>query len=128
MANKTFIHPEVYNELLEAVSFLSQLSPEAAIILVKEFNEQINNIRQYPMMFPEYDDDAIERFHYRKAVINRNFVILYTVNKNAIYVKHFIDCRKNNKWLLNFEYTLHEKISRQINTNYHVEVTRIHVE
>ncbi len=127
MKNKIFIHPEVYDQLYEILNFLSKVSVDAATILVKDFHGVLEQIKEYPLLFPEYDDAAIKSLNYRKAVVNRYYVIIYSVRKDGIHVELMLDCRKNNKWLLSDKFALNEKIVRQLKNSYQVNVTRVQI-
>ena len=91
------ISQRAYSNILECVSFVKNVSIEAAKELYAEIMESINSLTIYPNKYPEVNDLLIRQRKIRKMVIHKGrYIILYKVEENTVYIYDILDSRKDN--------------------------------
>lgn len=93
---KILITQRAFSSINECVSFVMNVSYDAAKDLYKELIEQIYNIGLFPERYPEIDGLKIGDWKIRKMPVHSGrYNVLYRIEKQIIYVMDIIDSRKD---------------------------------
>ena len=87
--------------LVEHARFLAQVSMSAAERLANEFNAKAKSLEQMPERCPWLSGYSIPEKKYRKLIFENNYMLVFQVNGNMVYVDAMVDCRSEYQWLLN---------------------------
>lgn len=80
--------------------FLAQISEEAALHLIAEFNEKAKSLEQFPERNPWISDPFIPVSKYRKLLMGKRYLLIYQIKGETVYVDYVVDCRQDYSWLL----------------------------
>lgn len=95
------ITQRAFSDIGECVSFVKNVSKEAAKKLYKEIINSIKSLETFPNAYPEIEGLKIKETTVRKMPIhNGTYVILYKVEGSVVVVYNIFDVRKNNLSLL----------------------------
>jgi plasmid stabilization system protein ParE len=86
--------------LVSHARFLANVSVPAANRLIDTFVEITDSLTIMPERSPWLEHDAIPFQKYRKLLFGKNYMALYQVQENTVYVTAVIDCRQDYVWLL----------------------------
>lgn len=94
---KIVLAKRVRSQLLQHVSFLSKVSLPAARRLRNAFEEVVKRLEDNPFQFPV--DQIIAKFNlsYRKALFEKRYKVLFTVENNTVHIDSVVDCRQQYK-------------------------------
>ena len=94
---KIEITQRAFLDITECVSFVKNVSVEAANELYREIINAINSLCSFPNMFHEIEGLKIRENKVRKMPIHQGrYVIIYKVEKNAITIYDVLDTRKDS--------------------------------
>lgn len=102
-ANKKYnviISERTTQMLISHSRFLAQVSENAAIKLIDEFQEKVNSLETMPDRNPLLEDTFISERKYRKLVMKKRYLLIYQVKEDTVYVDYIVDCRQDYGWLL----------------------------
>ena len=85
--------------LTEHVFFLASVNPEAAKKLQTRIMDAIRSLETMPKRYPYLDPDD-RRSPYRKMVVPQQYLIIYTIQDDTVYVEYVLDGRQDYGWLL----------------------------
>lgn len=87
---------ECQKEINEIYSYIYQklYSPNSAKKLMNQIEKRILFLKIMPKLYPKISNKTKLKNEYRKMVI-KNFIILYTISKNKIYIVHMYYNKKN---------------------------------
>lgn len=57
----------------------------------QDFNSSIKLLSNFPYMYPKIHSNS----DYRKVLFNKNFLIVYLINNNTIFIDSIINCKQN---------------------------------
>ena len=86
--------------LMSHARFLAQVSENAATRLVDEFVRNAKSLEYMPERCPWLIDPSIPRRKYRKLIFEKNFMLVFIVKGDNVYVDAIVDCRQDYRWLL----------------------------
>ena len=86
--------------LVTHARFLAQVSKSVADRLVDEFFVKSKTLEQMPERCPWLSGYSIPEKKYRKLVFERNYMLVFQIIDNVVYVDAMIDCRAEFQWLL----------------------------
>ena len=97
----TVIIQDPATEMLTAhARYLSQVSEAAANRLVEKFTVKAKTLEFMPERCPWLCDDMIPRNKYRKLIFEKNYMLVFQIIGNKVYVDAMVDCRQDYRWLL----------------------------
>jgi plasmid stabilization system protein ParE len=86
--------------LARHVRFLAQKSPSAARRTKNELVDAIRSLYTMPERFPFLNADFIPQNKYHKMFVEKQYVVLYQIKDQAVYVDYIVDCRQDYGWLV----------------------------
>lgn len=96
------ISGEARRMLTEHVYFLATVNPEAAKRLQTRIMEAIRSLETMPERCP-YLEPEDRRSPYRKMFVPKQYLIIYVVQDETVYVEYVLDCRRDYGWLIEKE-------------------------
>ena len=90
---------EARRMLTEHVFFLARVNPEAAKKLQVRIMDAIRSLETMPERYPYLDPDD-RRSPYRKMVVPQQYLIIYTIQDDTVFVEYVLDGRQDYGWLL----------------------------
>jgi plasmid stabilization system protein ParE len=97
---KVTVYENAGNMLDEHADFLAQVSFDAAIRLLSQFEKIIARLAENPFQFPiadELDVPNIPPNTYRKCLFEKRYKALFKVGEGEVFVDAVIDSRRENK-------------------------------
>ena len=95
MEYKIEIEPFAYAQIIESVSFLKNVSFDAAEKLYKEIMDSIQSLCTMPFRYPIDDTYHVATEEERKMVLaNGKYFILYSIDNESVIVEYFHDSRR----------------------------------
>lgn len=82
------------------IRFMAQVNKEAAAAKKKEIMAAMRSLRRMPQRFPYFEEPYITPNQYHKMFIEKNYLVLYQIQDNTVYVEYILDCRKDYGWLI----------------------------
>lgn len=86
--------------LLEHARFSANVSVPAANKLIDSFIEMTDDLAMMPERNPWLHHQALPFQKYRKLLFAKNYMALYQLRDNIVYVTAVVDCRQDYTWLL----------------------------
>lgn len=86
--------------LVSHIRFLAQVSEPAALRLLEDFQEKAKSLVQFPERNPWLIDPLIPVRKYRKLLLEKQYLMIYKIRENAVYVDAVVDTRQDYGWLL----------------------------
>lgn len=94
---KIVISQRAFSNIIECVSFVKNVSLEAANELYQEIIKSIGSLSTFPNKYQEIENLRIKESKVRKMPIHKGrYVILYKVESDTVVVYDIIDARKDN--------------------------------
>lgn len=94
------ISSKAQSDLAACVSFVLNVSKEAAIKLANDIYTAIESLESFPERNPVFPMPKSFPFTIRKEVINRRYIVLYSVEKNSIVIYRILDSRREFNYLI----------------------------
>ncbi|MDR0909286.1 MAG: type II toxin-antitoxin system RelE/ParE family toxin [Spirochaetaceae bacterium] len=85
--------PEALSMLHEHADFLAQVSLPAAERLEDMFYQKINSLSFWPERYRWLENPAIPRHKYRRLPFEKNYMIVYRVTEDTVYIDFVLDAR-----------------------------------
>ena len=86
--------------LVSHVSFLANVSREAATRLVTDFREKAKSLEQMPNRCPWLIAEFIPQNKYRYLIFQKRYLMIFQVKDNTVYVDYVVDTRQDYGWLI----------------------------
>ena len=86
--------------LVEHMRFLAQVSENAADRLADEFFAKSKALERIPERCPWLSGYSIPEKKYRKLIFEDNYMLVFQVIGDVVYVDAMVDCRSEYQWLL----------------------------
>ena len=97
---KVKISEEAQRGLGRIVSFIALNSIQAARELKKVLVAEISSLKFLPERTPFLEGEFIPFNKYHKLVIRRNYLVIYQIKDDTVWVDYVIDCRQDYQWLI----------------------------
>ena len=97
---KVIVSERATDMLIRHVRFLAQVSPEAADKLRSEIIGASKSLQNLPERHLEFSDPLLPSNKYRKMIVSRQYLLVYQVKGETVYIDYILDCRQNYQWLL----------------------------
>ena len=95
---RVLISGEARRMLTDHVYFLAGVNSGAAEKLRDRIMEAIRSLETMPERYPYLDSDD-RRSPYRKMVVPKYYLVIYTVEDDTVYVEYVLDGRMDYSWL-----------------------------
>ena len=82
------------------IRFMSQINKEAAVAKKKEIMNAMRSLCRLPQRFPFFEEPYITPNKYHKMFIEKQYLILYQIQDDTVYIDYILDCRKDYSWLI----------------------------
>jgi protein-arginine kinase len=97
----TVIISERASEMLVShARFLAQVSEQAAQNLIEKFKTSAKSQEDLPERNPILDVPDMPINKYRKLLLGKQYLLIYQIKGDLVYVDYFVDCRQDYEWLL----------------------------
>jgi len=93
---RVILAPELDGMLLSHVRFIANVSVPAAKRFRTEYAEIIKRIADNPYQFPEYENPALPKGIYRKALFAKWYKAVFYVEGDTVYLDAVVDGRSEN--------------------------------
>ena len=97
---KVKISEEAQRGLGRIVSFVALNSIPAARLLKKDLVAEISSLKLLPERTPFLEGEFIPFNKYHKLVVRRNYLVIYQIKDDTVWVDYVIDCRQDYQWLI----------------------------
>jgi len=86
--------------LTQHARFLAQVSETAAERLVDEFFTKSKTLEHLPERCPWLSGYSIPEKKYRKLIFENNYMLVFQIIGDIVYIDAMVDCRSEYQWLL----------------------------
>ena len=86
--------------LASHVRFLAQKNPSAARKLKNKLMNALRSLYQMPERFPFLEAEFFPPNKYHKMFVEKQYLILYQIKDQTVYVDYIVDCRQDYGWLV----------------------------
>lgn len=100
MKYKVIISELATREVSSHISFLANVSKQAAKETKQRLVEAIGSLSEMPGRFPFLDEEYIPKNKYHKMYVQSWYLVLYQIKDDTVYVDYILDCRQDYNWLL----------------------------
>jgi toxin ParE1/3/4 len=91
--------PSAINDLDEIIDYIKIDSPKAALRILNEIDESIDNLSRFPMVGIIPKDKRLKRLGYRILIVN-NYLVFYTIKDIKIEIRRILHSKRDYKFLL----------------------------
>jgi toxin ParE1/3/4 len=96
---KVRIYSKAKQDLVDTISYLNTLSPQAAIKYYDLLVEKIGSLAEMPERCSFVRDVAMKAKGYRYLVVE-NYVVFFVVKEDTVQIHRIIYGKRNYEWLL----------------------------
>ena len=86
--------------LISHTRFLAQVSEQAAQNLIEQFKVSAKSLEDLLERNPRLDVPAMPINKYRKLLLSKQYLLIYQIKGNVVYMDYIVDCRQDYEWLL----------------------------
>ena len=97
---KVIISSKAQSDLAACVSFVLNVSKEAAINLANDIYTAIEALKILPERNPIFVMPKAFPFTIRKQIINKRYIVLYSVEENSVVIYRILDSRREFDYLI----------------------------
>ena len=97
---KVKISEEAQRGLGNIVSYVALNSIQAARVLKKDLVAEISSLKLCPERTPFLEGEFIPFNKYHKLVVRKNYLVIYQIKDDTVWVDYVIDCRQDYQWLI----------------------------
>lgn len=97
---KIVMSPKAKSMFVNNIRFLSFVNAEASKKLAKTIYDGIKELENMPEKFPFIDNSELPKNKYRKKVVNKNYILIYQVINETVYVDYILNCKENLNWFI----------------------------
>lgn len=97
---KVKISEEAQRGLGNILSYVALNSIQAARILKKDLVAEISSLKLFPERTPFLEGEFIPFNKYHKLVVRKNYLVIYQIKDDTVWVDYVIDCRQDYQWLI----------------------------
>ena len=85
------ISEKARDDLLFYSSYKRKFSKSNSKKFLINFNSSIKLLKLFPYMYPKITSNS----EYRKILFNKNFLIIYLIDNDVIYIDSIVNCKQN---------------------------------
>jgi plasmid stabilization system protein ParE len=89
-----------WEQILGHARFLAEVSASAANRLVDDFVKSCEALSFMPERCPWLEHGDIPYQKYRKRLISKNYMALFLIKDETVYITAAVDCRRDYSWLI----------------------------
>ncbi len=89
-----------FSDIQSALSFLSRVSMDAAKSLNEQIKKMIMSLNQFPFRFETIDMPKKLGLEFRKAVIDKRYLLVYAIKDQTVIIERLLDARQGYSSLL----------------------------
>lgn len=89
------ISSKAQSDISECVSFVLNVSKEAAINLANQIFDSIKSLELFPERNPTFNMPKQIPFTVRKHIVNARYIILYSCDNDIIIIYRVLDARRD---------------------------------
>ena len=82
------------------VRFLAGASPSAARRVKVEIMKVIRSLSTMPQRFSFLNEEYIPSNKYHKVFVENNYLVLYQIKNQTVYVDYIVDTQQDYSWLI----------------------------
>lgn len=82
------------------IRFMTQVNKAAAKTKKKEIMDAMRSLDFMPQRFPFFQETYMPVNKYHKMFVAKNYLILYQIQDDTVYVEYIVDCREDYQWLI----------------------------
>lgn len=97
---KVIVSAEAEAMLLEHARFLARVSEKAAAQLVEDFLVLVGSLETMPERFSAFERGGYRLMGYRQAIFCKRYLAIFCVEEQAVFLDFVVDCRRDNRELL----------------------------
>ena len=97
---KIIITSKAQADLSSCIAFVLNVSKEAAITLANDIYASIESLTNFPEKNPVFEMPKPFPFTVRKQIVNKRYVVLYTIENNNVVIYRILDSRRKLDYLL----------------------------
>lgn len=101
MKYKINISKTFFEDLEKTLLYLACSNKERAIEFKDLIIKKIKSLEDLPYLYPFIYNDLFPNRKYRKAVIEENYLFIYKIENDEVFVEYFIDSRSDYIKILN---------------------------
>ena len=98
---KVMVSDRARQMLAGHVLFLAQNSPAATRRTKNELMAAIRSLSTMPERFPFINTEFIPLNKYHRMFVRKQYLILYQIKDQTVWVDYIVDCRQDYGWLIN---------------------------
>lgn len=100
MKYRVIISDRAKEMLGQHIRFLARVNKPAALNLRKRLIVQMRSLEEMPQRYPFFNETYIPPNKYHKMFVENNFLVLYQIKDDSVFVDWIVDCRQDYRWLL----------------------------
>lgn len=81
-------------DISTCITFALNISKDASIKVAKEIFKSIESLKQFPERFPAFNMPNYASYAYRKMVINKRYIAIYSLEEDIIVIHRVLDGRR----------------------------------
>ena len=97
---KVIVSDRAADMLMQHVRYIAQVSLQAADKLRAKIIEAVISLENFPERNSWLLDAVLPVRKYRKMIISKQYLIIYQIKADTVYVEYVLDCRQDYQWLL----------------------------
>lgn len=82
------------------IRFLAQINKSAAIELKNRLVMEMRSLEEMPQRYPFFNEPYLPANKYHKIFVKNNYLVLYQIKDDTVFVDWIVDCRQDYQWLL----------------------------
>ena len=80
-------------DISTCITFVLNISKDASKV-AKEIFKSIESLKQFPERFPAFNMPNYASYAYRKMVINKRYIAIYSLEEDTIVIHRVVDGRR----------------------------------
>ena len=88
------------SDMSQCISFVLSVSAEAALELRNDFKKTADSLNVFPERNPIFEMPKAFPYVVRKQIVKDRYILLYTVEKNDVFIYRVLDARRKFDQLL----------------------------
>lgn len=81
--------PAADQDLLDIMDYIMMDNPEAAYEMVDKIDEAIKRLGQFPLSYPEPNDERLKNFKYRMLVVD-SYNVFYVFDNDKVQIRRIL--------------------------------------
>lgn len=89
-----------FYDLSSIITFVSNVSKEAAIQLSNDLKNSISSLSTFPERNPVFEMPSTFKEIIRQHIVNKRYIVLYSIENNSVVVHRILDSRRKFNHLI----------------------------